>query len=175
VIPDTPITSLSDAPPEVIAALRLSRSDGIGPVTFHGLIGRFGSAIESLKAIEDRQLKPTGKRSISLASATDVEDELYRLNRLGGQLIGCGSRLYPQRLAEISDAPPFLTVFGDVDHLHKPSIAIVGARNAAANGRKMAGTLARELGSAGLTVWSGLGWHAESIPRPTPPLSKRRP
>ena len=40
--------------------------------------------------------------------------------------------------------------------LHNRSIGIVGARNASLNGRKMAETLARELGKEGITIVSGM-------------------
>ncbi|NWG47526.1 MAG: hypothetical protein HXY25_13405, partial [Alphaproteobacteria bacterium] len=42
---------LSDA--ERVAALRLIRTETIGPVTFHGLIARFGSAGAALEAVPD--------------------------------------------------------------------------------------------------------------------------
>jgi len=40
--------------------------------------------------------------------------------------------------------------------LTRPTVAIVGARNASANGRLIAGTLAREIGAAGYSIASGL-------------------
>jgi DNA processing protein len=49
-----------------------------------------------------------------------------------------------------------IAVRGDVLHLTSPAIAIVGARNASAAGRKMAALLARGLGEADLVVVSGL-------------------
>jgi DNA processing protein len=59
-------------------------------------------------------------------------------------------------LAEIADPPPLLTVLGDPSALGLPAVAIVGARNASANGRLFARTLAKELAEAGLVVVSGL-------------------
>jgi DNA processing protein len=49
-----------------------------------------------------------------------------------------------------------LAVRGEVTHLTSPAVAIVGARNASAAGRKMAAQLARGLGDAELVVVSGL-------------------
>ncbi len=49
-----------------------------------------------------------------------------------------------------------LTVHGQAGLLHGPGIAIVGARNASANGRLLAKRLAGELAAAGLVVVSGL-------------------
>jgi DNA processing protein len=58
-------------------------------------------------------------------------------------------------MALLEDAPPCLMVLGDAALLHKPAIAIVGGRNASANGQKLAEGLAAELASH-LVVISGL-------------------
>jgi DNA processing protein len=63
---------------------------------------------------------------------------------------------YPWRLAMIDDPPPLIAVRGHLAVLERPTIAVVGARNASAAGIKLAGRLARELGEAGLAVVSGL-------------------
>jgi DNA processing protein len=47
-------------------------------------------------------------------------------------------------------------VLGDVSFLARRAIAVVGSRNASANGRKLADALARDLAQAGLVVISGL-------------------
>src|SRR5919205_32551 len=62
----------------------------------------------------------------------------------------------PRRLAMIDDAPPLIAVRGELTALARPTVAIVGARNASAAGIKFAERLARELGEAGLVVASGL-------------------
>jgi DNA processing protein len=49
-----------------------------------------------------------------------------------------------------------LAVLGDVTALSAPQVAIVGARNASAGGRRIAGELAEALAAAGLVVTSGL-------------------
>jgi len=56
----------------------------------------------------------------------------------------------------IDDAPPLIAVRGELAALARPTVAIVGARNASAAGIKFAERLARELGEAGLVVASGL-------------------
>jgi DNA processing protein len=59
-------------------------------------------------------------------------------------------------LAAIDDAPPILTVLGRPELLPRPIVAVVGARNASANGRRFARDLAAALGQAGVVVVSGL-------------------
>ena len=56
----------------------------------------------------------------------------------------------------LPDAPPVLSVLGDPSFLTKPSVGIVGARNASVAGRRFAAALATDLGRAGYVVVSGL-------------------
>lgn len=59
-------------------------------------------------------------------------------------------------LAAVEDAPPALTVLGRAELLHAPIVAVVGARNASANGRRLARELAAGLGEAEIVVASGM-------------------
>lgn len=134
--------------------LRLARSEGVGPRTFHGLINRFGGARAALDALPD--LAAARGRRVSLCSAQDAEREFEDARRLGVRLLASGEEDYPSRLLEIPGPPPILSVRGRVELLEAPSVGLVGARNASASGRKMAGRLAEGLGRAGYAVASGL-------------------
>ncbi|MEQ8733872.1 MAG: DNA-processing protein DprA [Rhodospirillaceae bacterium] len=142
--------------PETLASLRLIRSEGIGPVTYHGLVARFGSASKALAALPDLSKQSKRKKPFHAISQEQIEQELHQLEKVGGTLVGMNEAHYPKNLAETSDAPPFLTVLGNVGHLSRPAVAIVGARNASLNGKKIAHQLAQDLTAAGYTVWSGL-------------------
>src|SRR6185437_8300110 len=72
------------------------------------------------------------------------------------RLVAWGEPGYPAALAAIDDAPPLLSVRGDAEILQRPAIAVVGARNASANGRRFARDMALQLGQRGLVVVSGL-------------------
>lgn len=91
---------------------------------------------------------------------SDAAAELAAIERLGGRLVCWGEPLYPSALAAIEDAPPVLTLLGREESLPglilAPMIAVVGARNASANGRRLARDLAAGLGEAGIVVVSGL-------------------
>ncbi len=64
---------------------------------------------------------------------------------------------YPRTLHDIFDQPPLLFVQGRwIEERDSHAVAIVGARNASADGIKRARRLSRELGKAGFTVMSGL-------------------
>lgn len=52
--------------------------------------------------------------------------------------------------------PPLLYAKGEVSHLLRPMLAIVGARNGSAAGQKLARLFAARIGAAGLVIASGL-------------------
>jgi DNA processing protein len=138
-----------------IDRLRLIRSANVGPVTFHRLIARFGTAGAALDALPEICRRAGGKAP-KLASEADAVRELSAHAKAGAELIFHGEGPYPPLLAATEDAPVLLSVLGDVALLRKRAIAVVGARNASANGQRLAETLARDLGRAGLLVVSGL-------------------
>ena len=120
------------------------------------MLRRFGSARAALDALT--RLARRGERAKTVAAVTraEAEAELAALHRAGARLVCWGEPGYPGALAAIEDAPPILTVLGQVELLQQPMIAVVGARNASANGRRFARDLASELGQGGLMVISGL-------------------
>jgi DNA processing protein len=73
------------------------------------------------------------------------------------RLLLLGSPDYPQRLAEIPDAPLALwTVGAHIELLASPQIAVVGSRNPTGGGRATAEMLANFLSACGIAVVSGL-------------------
>jgi len=140
---------------ERIDRLRLIRSANVGPVTFHRLVERFGTAGAALDALPEI-CRQTGGKAPRLASIADAERELRAHAKAGAELVFLGEAKYPPLLAATEDAPALLSVLGDVGLLRKRAVAIVGARNASANGQHLAEALARDLGRAGLLVISGL-------------------
>ena len=136
--------------------LRLIRTETIGPVTWRELMGHFGSAGDAIEALPDFAGR-AGKRNIKIGSAEDAERELDRLTELGARTVTLGEPDYPTALAAIDDAPPVISLRGKISALNKTGIAIVGARNASANGRRVAEVLASELSAdPGVTIVSGL-------------------
>jgi len=144
--------SLTDA--QRLAWLRLIRSESVGPVTFRELINHFGSAAAAIDAVPD--LARRGGRRIRVASLADAERELERTAALGARLIAVGEPDYPPWLTAVDGAPPLITVRGRSETVTRPSVAVVGSRNASIAGRKFAMQIARDLGEAGLAVVSGL-------------------
>lgn len=136
--------------------LRLIRSESVGPVTWRRLVDRFGSAGRAIAALPDLARRGGRTAPLMIPSADDVDRELAELARLGARLLVLGDADYPPALAAIEDAPPTLAVRGNVELLARRSLAIVGSRNASISGRRLAETLAADLGRAGLVVVSGM-------------------
>ncbi|HVX92352.1 MAG TPA: DNA-processing protein DprA [Xanthobacteraceae bacterium] len=140
---------------ERIAWLRLIRSEHVGPRTFLGLIEHFGSAAAALKALPDLARRG-GARSVGVCARERAERELEKAARLGVTLVALCEPEYPLRLRMIDDPPPILAVRGNPGVFARPSVAIVGSRNASAAGVKFAQTIARDLAGAGFVIVSGL-------------------
>lgn len=136
--------------------LRLIRTDSIGPITFYQLIERFGSAGEALKALPELAKRGGRKTPLVAPNERDVVREYKALQKMGARLVCAADTSYPLALTATDDTPPVLSVVGDVSMLNKSCVAIVGARNASLNGRKMASKLAKDLGAKDQIVVSGL-------------------
>ena len=136
--------------------LRLIRSEQVGPITFARLIERFGDAGNALSALPDLARRGGRAAALRICDRATAAREIEGLEKLGGRLVALGEEDYPTALAALDDAPPLISVLGSFDVLKKPMIAVVGARNASANGRRFAQSLSRDLGQAGLVIASGL-------------------
>jgi DNA processing protein len=93
---------------------------------------------------------------VGLASRADAEREIAAVHKLGGRFVFLDTPDYPEFLADMADAPPALAVLGDVALLSARAVGIVGARNASANGMRMAEQLAADLALENLVIVSGL-------------------
>ena len=133
--------------PDRLALLRLARAEGVGPVAFRRLLTRHPDPEAALRTLPAGARVPTGSALLREADALD---------RAGGRFLLLDEPDYPPSLAAMHDAPPVLAVLGDVALLAARAVAIVGARNASANGRRIAELLAAELARAGVVVVSGL-------------------
>jgi DNA processing protein len=142
-------------PSDLIDRIRLLRTPGIGPITFHHLIARFGTPSAALAAVPDLARRGGGSAP-RIPAAGDAEREAGRVEKFGARYLAAGQGLYPRLLSEIDDAPPLLIVKGDIGLIDRQHISIVGARNASAAACRFARGLAHDLGQEGLVVTSGL-------------------
>jgi DNA processing protein len=139
-----------------IAWLRLIRSDNVGPATFRDLINHCGSAENALAMLPELSARGGALRAIRIASIEEAERELEAVRRHHARFIGIGEPDYPPALRQIDGAPPLICVKGDISIATRPSVGIVGSRNASIAGAKFAAMIARDCGRAGYSITSGL-------------------
>lgn len=141
---------------ERIAALRLIRSENIGPATYAALLARYGTAVAALNAVPDLARRGGRRGPIVLAREDDAIRELDAAADLGARIVILGDDDYPPALAAIDPPPPLICVLGNVEILSRETIGIVGARNASAVAQRFARGLATDLGQAGFVIASGM-------------------
>lgn len=127
----------------------------MGPATFQRLIRETGGVSAALDALPEIA-RTAGVKDYAPYHYASAERELDAGLHMGFTPLFLGSAPYPAFLAQTSDAPPVLWVKGDKSLISKPSVALVGARNASSLGRRMASAIARDLGDAGFVTVSGL-------------------
>ncbi len=135
--------------------IRLIRSRRVGPTTFHRLMRKH----ETVEACLDELphiAKQAGVKNYQTCPYDMAEQEFFDAQQRGYRPLCYGAPEYPELLADTHDAPPLLWTKGNLDCLAKPSIALVGARNASSLGRRMTDTLAKGLAEAGYSIISGL-------------------
>jgi DNA processing protein len=140
--------------------LRLTLVRGVTPGTLRALLSEFGGPEAVLNA------SPAGLRKFVAAevaaaiaqggNAEGAEAALAWLAEPDNHIVTLGDDDYPQLLLQITDPPPLLYVKGRRDLLNRPALAVVGSRNASAQGNENAAEFSRALSAAGITIISGL-------------------
>ncbi|WP_084418544.1 DNA-processing protein DprA [Henriciella litoralis] len=125
--------------------IALARAPKVGPVTFFQLIAKFGDPGRAIKAMP-------GLSADRDSAATELDES----RALGADIICAGEDIYPELLNELSPPPPVISIKGNAELFERPTIALVGARDASAAGRKLARMIARDLGAGGLVTASGM-------------------
>ncbi len=135
--------------------LRLLRSRKVGPATFRRLLREHGSAQNALAALPE-MARAAGIDGYEICPPGVIEAELRAAKAAKARLLCLGAPDFPDALGDLTDAPPLLWAIGDVSLLHRPTIAMVGARNCSSLGARMARGLATELAGQGYVIASGL-------------------
>lgn len=141
--------------PDLEGWLRLTLAPGLGPAALRALLGRFGlpgQVLSNRQALPPEFSKALDSDAVSSAVAVAME----WLGQPGRALVTLADAEYPKLLLEIPDPPPVLYCRGRVDLLARPALAVVGSRNATAQGKRDAETFSRTFSAAGLTIVSGL-------------------
>ncbi len=138
-----------------VSWLRLIRSHRVGVMTFFRLLDEYGSATAALSHLPDVAAK-AGVSDYRPATDQAIHTEIQAAKSCGAQMLCFSDPQYPPLLREIADPPPVIWLRGNPEHLTKPCLSLVGARNASSLGARMARKLAQDLGQAGFIITSGL-------------------
>ncbi|HEV8107583.1 MAG TPA: DNA-processing protein DprA [Burkholderiales bacterium] len=146
--------------PGLASWLQLTLTPGLGAASLRAMLKQFGlpqailhrkrselaafASAESLAALDSSEVRDAVGRSLEWARAP------------GRAIITLADEAYPRSLLEIADPPALLYAAGRIDLASRPALAIVGSRNASAQGERNAESFARALSDAGLTIVSGL-------------------
>lgn len=150
-------------PDELAAWLHLVLTHGVGSSTARDLLARFGLPSQILSA-GFPALQKCVPEKIALALSTKPDDALQAqidktlawASEPGNHVLTLADTNYPPALLSIADPPPLLYAKGRTELLSRPAVAIVGSRNATAQGMQNAERFAQTLSTAGLCVVSGL-------------------
>lgn len=148
---------------EISAWLRLTQAEGVGPATGRQLLAAFGLPQQIFEA-SFGQLSRIVAGRIAQTLCASPDEKLQALiastvdwaNTPGNDFLTLADPRYPRRLLDITDPPLVLYAKGRMDLLETPAIAIVGSRNATAQGIANAERFAESLAQAGWMVVSGL-------------------
>ncbi|PCH48422.1 MAG: DNA-protecting protein DprA [Hyphomicrobiales bacterium] len=154
--PITPNAGIQLSDQQRVAWLQLIRSENVGPATFRDLINHFGTATTALEALPELASRGNGPKQIKIASQRQAEQELTRLEKLGGRIICLGEPDYPSALLASDGSPPVISVLGSVQTLSRNAVAIVGSRNSSLSGVKLTKIFARDIAKADYVIVSGL-------------------
>ena len=155
------MTRLPAAAEEQLAWVALTLTPGLGPKRILKAtdILRDPSRLFRLSLTELESLHLPAQSAQFIFNGTarqEAEQELARMQQLGGALISYADEDYPEQLREIFDPPTVLWTLGDVKLLARPAIAIVGTRAPTPYGAGMAEVLARDLAARRLVILSGM-------------------
>lgn len=161
---DTASHTASQPDPRAIADwIRLEGTSGVGCRTANLLLATFGSPAAIFRA-GYAALAAQVPAAQAAALCTPLSAELARrieltqawLSEAHHHLITQHDADYPDDLRHIPDPPLLLYINGRRELLRTPMIAVVGSRNASAQGRANAENFAEALSRAGLCVVSGM-------------------
>jgi len=146
--------------PALASWLQLTLTPGIGAATIRKLLSEFGLPEKVLSARRADVAKVAGAEALQALGSTAVAEAVDRalawLAQPGHAIITLADAAYPRLLLEIADPPPLLYCHGRVELLNRAALAVVGSRNATAQGASNAEQFARCFSADGLTIVSGL-------------------
>ena len=148
---------------ELASWIRLAQTAGVGPDTARKLLAAFGlpdnifaASRAALVEVVSARVATALLAPLPEATRQCIDRTVEWVNREGNHVLTLADTCYPPQLLEIADPPILLYAKGRIDLLSLPSLAIVGSRNATAQGLANAEQFAAALTVSDLTIVSGL-------------------
>ena len=143
--------------------IRLLETPGVGVDTARKLLSAFGlpasifqQAHAALRAVVAPRVATALLTAPPPAMLAQIERTLAWAAGADNHVLTLADAAYPPQLLQIADPPILLYARGRIDLLPAASIAVVGSRNASAQGLANAEQFSAALTAAGLTIVSGL-------------------
>lgn len=146
--------------PGLASWLQLTLTPGLGAAAIRAMLRQFGlphlvlvrKASELAAYAAPSVLEALHSEMVRRA----VDTALAWVEQPGNALVTLADATYPRMLLEIPDPPPLLYARGRTELLQRSALAVVGSRNATAQGAANAESFAKALSASGLTIVSGL-------------------
>jgi len=140
--------------------LALSQIPGLGNESFRRLLQTFGIP-ELIIATPISSLKEVVKPAIAKAIVNGIDEQVLTavsiwLEDTANHIVTLADTEYPRMLLNIPDPPLLLYAKGRLDLLNHSSIAVVGSRNASAQGIRNAEAFSQAISEADLCIISGM-------------------
>lgn len=132
-----------------LIARQVQLADGLAMLRKGVILEKSAAAKRSLRILRRGLQNPAG-----LAERVGIE--LAAASEAGARLVTVLDQDYPANLRMIPNLPPFLFVRGELAEADARSVAVVGTRDASADGIRRAGRMSRLLAEQDVTVISGL-------------------
>jgi DNA processing protein len=146
--------------PGLASWLQLTLTPGLGAATLRQLLSQFGLPEKILAAKRADLARYAGAEAIQALDSEAVGQAVKRalawLEQPENTIVTLADAAYPRLLLEIPDPPALIYCRGRIDLLGRPALALVGSRNATAQGASNAEQFARSFSAAGFTIVSGL-------------------
>ena len=155
--------SSSESDLELADWLRLTRTPGLGAAALRGLLTAIGLPRQIFAAERSALAAVVGESRASAIQqarsdaqlAVAIDQALAWRAAPGNAILSLADAAYPPALLAVDDPPPLLFLKGRLELLGRPALAIVGSRNATAQGMANAENFARTLSASGYTIVSG--------------------
>jgi DNA processing protein len=146
--------------PGLASWLQLTLTPGLGAAAIRGMLQQFGLP-QNVLARSSSELSgyapPDTLKSLSSDQVGRAVAAALEWASIAGRfIVTLADETYPKALLEIPDPPALLYAIGRIDLLQRTSLAVVGSRNATAQGEQNAENFAKALSETGLTIVSGL-------------------